>query len=106
MTDNEKRSIKYESLTCNEGKNCKKGKNSMYKVKFQNPMTNVVVSKWISLKDIADLQQIQSDKRHIFCKMFLVALSNEQKLLRQGFDITFILSPDGNCHFSATTCYL
>ena len=61
----------------------------MYKVKFQNPMTNLVVSKWISLKYIADLQQIQSDKRRLFYKMFLVALLNEQKLIRQGFDITF-----------------
>ena len=67
----------------------------MYKVKFQNPMTNLVVSKWISLKDIADLQQIRSDKRHLLCKMFLVALSNEQKLVRQGFDITF-------CHLMET----
>ena len=78
----------------------------MYKVKFQNPITNLVVSKWMSLKDIADLQQIRSDKRHLLCKMFLVALSNEQKLVRQGFDITFILSPDGNYHFSDTTHYL
>ena len=78
----------------------------MYKVKFQNPMTNLVVSKWISLKYIADLQQIQSDKRRLFYKMFLVALLNEQKLIRQGFDITFNSSPDGNRQFSATMYHL
>ena len=33
--------------------------------------------------------------------MFLVPLSNEQKLIRQGFDITFNPPPDGNCQFSA-----
>ena len=38
-----------------KGRICKKGKNSMYKVKFQNPMTNLVASKWISVEGIADL---------------------------------------------------
>ena len=33
--------------------------------------------------------------------MFLAFLSNEQKLIRQGFEITFHPAPDGNCQFSA-----
>ena len=69
----------------------------MYKVKFQNPMTNLVASKWISVEDIADLQQKHSDKGRLFRKMFLAPLSNEQKLIRQGFDITFNPQLDGNC---------
>ena len=60
-------------------------------------MTNVVASKWIYAEDIADLQQKHSDKGGLFRKMFLVPLSNEQKLIRQGFDMTFNPQPDGNC---------
>ena len=59
-----------------KGRICKKGKKLMYKVKFQIPMTNLVASKWISVEDIADLQQKQPVKRRIFCKIFLVPLSN------------------------------
>ena len=77
-----------------KGKICKKEKNSMYKMKFQNPLTNLVASKWISVEDIANLQQKHSYKGRIFRKMFLVPLSNEQKLIRPGFDITFNLPPD------------
>ena len=44
----------------------------MYKVKFQNPMTNLVASKWISEEDIADFQQKHSDKGRLFHKMLLV----------------------------------
>ena len=77
----------------------------MYKVKFQNPMTNLGASKWISVEDIADLQQKHSDKGRLFRKMFLVPLSNEQKLIRQGFDITFNPPPDGNCQFSISSAY-
>ena len=65
----------------------------MYKVKFWNLMTNLVASKWISVEDIAYLQQKQSDKRRLLPKVFLVPLSNEQKLIRQGFDMTFNPSP-------------
>ena len=64
-------------------------------------MTNLVASKWISVKEIAYLQQKQSDKRRLLRKVFLVPLSNEQKLIRQGFDMAFNPSPDGNCQFSA-----
>ena len=60
-----------------KGRICKKGKNSKCKVKFQNPMTNVVASKWISVEDIADLYQNHLDKGCLFRKMFLVPLSNE-----------------------------
>ena len=60
-----------------KGRICKKGENSMYKVKFQNPMTNLVASKWISVEDIANLQQKHSDKGRLFRKMFLVPLSND-----------------------------
>ena len=71
----------------------------MYKVKFQNPMTNFVASTRVSLEDIADLQQKHSDKGCLFRKMFLVPLSNEQKLIKQDFDTTFNPPPDGNfCH--------
>ena len=38
--------------------------------------------------------------------MFLVPLSNEQKLIRQGFDITFNLPPNENCQFSAIVYHL
>ena len=89
-----------------KGKICKKEKNSMYKMKFQNPLTNLVASKWISVEDIANLQQKHSYKGRIFRKMFLVPLSNEQKLIRPGFDITFNQPPDGNCHFSAIVYHL
>ena len=89
-----------------KGRICKRGKNSMYKVKFQNPMTNLGASKWISVEDIADLQQKHSDKGRLFRKMFLVPLSNEQKLIRQGFDITFNPPLDGNCQFSAIVYHL
>ena len=77
----------------------------MYKVKFQNPMTNLVVSKRISVEDIPDLQQKHSDKGYLFRKMFLVPLSNEQKLIRQGFDTTFNPPPDGNFQFSAIVSF-
>ena len=78
----------------------------MYKVKFQNPMANLVASKWISVKDVADLQQKHLDKGRLFRKMFLVPISNEQKLIRQGFDIKFNPPPDGNCQFSAIVYHL
>ena len=74
----------------------------MYKVKFRNPMTNLVVSKWISVEDIVDLQQEQSDKKG----MFLVPLSCKQKLVRQGFELTYNSSPDGNCQFSVISYHL
>ena len=73
----------------------------MYKVKFQNPMTNMGASKWISVEDIANLQQ-----KHSGCLLFLVPLSNEQKLIRQGFDITFNPPPDENCQFSTIVYHL
>ena len=73
----------------------------MYIVKFRNLMTNLVASKWISVKKIAYLQQKQSDKRRLLRKVFLVPLSNEQKLIRHRFDVAFNPSPDGNCQFSA-----
>ena len=38
--------------------------------------------------------------------MFLVPLSNEQKLIRQGFDTTFNPPPDGNFQFSAIVYHL
>ena len=38
--------------------------------------------------------------------MFLVPLSNEQKLIRQGFDITFNPPTDGNCQFSDIVYHL
>ena len=38
--------------------------------------------------------------------MFLAPLSNEQKLIRQGFEIRFNLPPDGNCQFSAIVYHL
>ena len=60
-----------------KGRICKKGGNSMYKVKFQNPMINLVASKWISVEDTANLQQKHSDKGRLFRKMFLVPLSND-----------------------------
>ena len=47
------------------------------------------------MEDIANLQQ-----KHSGCLLFLVSLSNEQKLMRQGFDLTFNPPPDGNCQFS------
>ena len=47
----------------------------MYKVKFRNPMENLVASKRISAEDIPDLQQMK-------------------KLERQGFDLIFNPSPD------------
>ena len=78
----------------------------MYKVKFQNPMTNLVSSKWISVEDIADLQQKHSDNGRLFCKMFLVPLSNEKMLIRQGFDTTFNQPSDGNCQFVAIVYHL
>ena len=49
----------------------------MHKMKFQNPMTNMGASKWISVEDIANLQQ-----KHSGCLLFLVPLSNEKKLIR------------------------
>ena len=78
----------------------------MYKVKFENPMTNLVASKWMSEEDIADLQQKHSEKGSLFRKMFLVRLSNKRKLTRQDFDITFNPSPDGNCQFSTIVNHL
>ena len=36
--------------------------------------------------------------------MFLVPLSNEQKLIRQGYNLTFY--PPGNCQFSFVAYYL
>ena len=42
----------------------------MYMLEFRNPMTNLVASKWISVEDIPDLQQIK-------------------KLVRQGFHLIF-----------------
>ena len=76
----------------------------MYKVKFQNPMTNMGASKCISVENIANLQQNHSGC--LFRKMFLVPLSNEQKLIRQGFDITFNPPPDENCQFSTIVYHL
>ena len=73
----------------------------MYKVKFCNPMRNLLASKWIYVEDVADLQLQQSDKRRLFHKIFLSPLSNKPKLMNQGFDLTFNPSPDENCHFSA-----
>ena len=83
-----------------------KRKKSMYKVKFENPVTNLVAFKWISVEDITDLQQKHSGKGRLSRKMFLVRLSNERKLTRQGFDITFNPSPDGNCQFSTIVYHL
>ena len=69
-------------------------------------MTNVVASKWISVEYIANLQQKQSDKRLLFGKFFLVPLLNEQKLIKQGFELTFNPSPDGNCQVNVIACHL
>ena len=59
----------------------------MYKVKFRNPMENLVASKRISAEDIPDLQQMK-------------------KLERQGFDLIFNPSPDWNSHFIAIAYHL
>ena len=91
--------MKYETSICNQEKELQRRKNSMYKVKFRNPMTNLVALIWYLWKK-------QPDKRYLFLKMFLVPLSNEQKLIRQGFDLTFNPSPDRNCQFSVIEYHL
>ena len=48
--EQKKRYAEYKTWT----RICKKGKNSMLKIKFENPMTNLLASKWISAEYIAD----------------------------------------------------
>ena len=43
--------MKYEISTSNQGNNLQEKKKLMYKVKFWNPITSLVVSKWISVED-------------------------------------------------------
>ena len=76
----------------------------MYKVKFQNPVRNMGASKCTSVESIANL--LQKHSGCLFRKMFLVSLLNEQKLIKQGFDITFNPPPDGNCQFSTIAYHL
>ena len=60
----------------------------------------------ISLKDVAELLQKQTDKRCLLCKIFLVPITNGQKLIRQGFDITSDPSPEGTYQYSAIAYHL
>ena len=43
--------MKYEISTSNQGNDLQEKKKLMYKVKFWNPITSLVVSKWISVED-------------------------------------------------------
>lgn len=68
----------------------------MHIIKSRYPVTNCVNSNWISDKDFADCSEKQRDEKREFRKLLKITSTNDEKLIRQGFDIIFNSTPDEN----------